>query len=98
MRSLLSAGCSLDELALRAGEHESGRPAGCPQRRVPELVDKVRNNGTIDWLRENVRAKLRVLVKRTLRQHGHPPDKKAKATKTVLAQAEHLSATWATAA
>ena len=36
-----------------------------------ELVDTVRNNVTIDWtLRENVRANLRRLVRRTLRQHG----------------------------
>ncbi len=62
-----------------------------------ELVGKVRNNVTIDWtLRENVRAKLRVLVKRTLRKHGYPPDKQEKATNTVLEQAEHLSASWAT--
>jgi len=61
-----------------------------------ELVEKVRNNVTIDWtLRQNVRAKLRVLVKRTLRKHGYPPDKQEKATKTVLEQAEHLSAAWA---
>ena len=60
-----------------------------------ELVEKVRNNLTIDWtLRENVRAKLRVLVKRTLRKHGYPPDKREKATKMVLEQAEHLSAAW----
>ena len=64
-----------------------------------ELVEKVRNNVAIDWtLRENVRAKLRVLVKRTLRKHGYPPDKQEKATRTVLAQAEHLSAAWAAAA
>ncbi len=64
-----------------------------------ELVEKVRNNVTIDWtLRENVRAHLRVLVKRTLRKHGYPPDKQEKATRTVLEQAEHLSANWATKA
>ena len=64
-----------------------------------ELVERVRNNVTIDWtLRENVRAKLRSLVKRTLRRHGYPPDKQEKATKTVLEQAEHLSAHWATTA
>ena len=64
-----------------------------------ELVEKVRNNVTIDWtLRENVRAHLRVLVKRTLRKHGYPPDKQEKATRTVLEQAEHLSAGWAVAA
>ena len=64
-----------------------------------ELVKRVRNNVTIDWtLRENVRAKLRVLVKRTLRKHGYPPDKQEKATRTVLEQAEHLSANWAATA
>ncbi len=61
-----------------------------------ELVETVRNNVTIDWtLRENVRAQLRVLVKRTLRKHGYPPDKQEKATQTVLEQAEVLSADWA---
>ena len=57
----------------------------------------MRNNVTIDWtLRENVRAHLRVLVKRILRRHGYPPDKHAKATRTILEQAEFLSAEWAT--
>ena len=53
---------------------------------------------TIDWtLRENVRAQLRVLVKRVLRKYGYPPDKQEKATRTVLEQAEVLSAEWALA-
>ena len=57
-----------------------------------ELVTTVRGNVTIDWtLRENVRAKLRVLVKRVLRRHGYPPDKQEAATRTVLEQAELLS-------
>ena len=61
-----------------------------------ELVETVRNNVTIDWtLRENVRANLRRLVKRTLRRHGYPPDKQENATQTVLAQAEVLSEGWA---
>ena len=61
-----------------------------------ELVETVRGNVTIDWtLRENVRANLRRLVKRTLRRHGYPPDKQEKATQTVLEQAEVLSAGWA---
>ena len=60
-----------------------------------ELVETVRGNVTIDWtLRENVRANLRRLVKRTLRRHGYPPDKQEKATRTVLEQAEVLSADW----
>ena len=61
-----------------------------------ELVETVRGNVTIDWtLRENVRANLRRLVKRILRKHGYPPDKQEKATRTVLEQAEVLSAEWA---
>ena len=61
-----------------------------------ELVETVRGNVTIDWtLRENVRANLRRLVKRILRKHGYPPDKEEKATRTVLEQAEALSANWA---
>jgi type I restriction enzyme R subunit len=63
-----------------------------------ELVATVRANVTIDWtVRENVRAHLRVLVKRILRKHGYPPDKQEKATQTVLEQAEVLSQEWATA-
>ncbi len=61
-----------------------------------QLVETVRNNVTIDWtLRENVRAHLRVLVRRILRRHGYPPDKQAKATQTVIEQAEVLSEGWA---
>jgi len=60
-----------------------------------ELVETVRKNVTIDWtMRENVRAQLRVLVKRILRKYGYPPDKAEKATQTVLEQAELLSAGW----
>ena len=60
-----------------------------------ELVETVRGNVTIDWtLRENVRANLRRLVRRILRRHGYPPDKQEKATRTVLEQAEALSAEW----
>ena len=60
-----------------------------------ELVETVRKNVKIDWtLRENVRANLRRLVKRILRKHGYPPDKQEKATRTVLEQAEVLSAGW----
>ena len=67
-----------------------------PRRYRDQLVETVRNNVTIDWtLRENVRANLRRLVKRTLRRYGYPPDKQEQATQTVLAQAEVLSEGWA---
>ena len=57
-----------------------------------ELVATVRKNVTIDWtMRENVRAQLRVLVRRILRRYGYPPDKQEKATQTVLEQAALLS-------
>ena len=60
-----------------------------------ELLDTVRKNTTIDWtVRENVRAHLRVVVKRILRKYGYPPDLQEKATLTVLEQAEVLSANW----
>src|SRR5215213_3948351 len=61
-----------------------------------ELVETVRNNATIDWtVRETVRAKLRVMVKRILRKYGYPPDKQEKATMTVLQQAELIAKDWA---
>ena len=61
-----------------------------------ELVETVRNNVTIDWtVKESVRAKLRVIVKRILRKYGYPPDKQESATATVLQQAALLSESWA---
>ena len=61
-----------------------------------ELVATVRANVTIDWtVRDNVRAQLRVMVKRILRKYGYPPDMQEKATQTVLEQAEVLSQGWA---
>lgn len=63
-----------------------------------ELVATVRKNVSIDWtIRDNVRAQLRVYVKRILRKYGYPPDKQEKATITVLEQAEVLSEGWAAA-
>ena len=63
-----------------------------------ELTEQVRANVTIDWtVRENVRAQLRVLVKRILRKHGYPPDRQEKATQLVIEQAEVLSEAWAAA-
>ncbi len=60
-----------------------------------ELVDTVKQNVTIDWtVKESVRAKLRVIVKRILRKYGYPPDKQEAATNTVLQQAELLSDYW----
>lgn len=56
------------------------------------LTEKVRENASIDWtIKESVRAKLKVIVKRTLRQFGYPPDMQALATETVLKQAEMIA-------
>ena len=57
-----------------------------------EIADKVKRNATIDWtIRESARAKLMVLVRRTLTKYGYPPDKQQKAIDTVLKQAELIA-------
>jgi type I restriction enzyme R subunit len=57
-----------------------------------ELVTTVRNNSGVDWWkRENVRAKMRVAIKRILHRHGYPPDLASEAVKLVLRQAEALA-------
>lgn len=61
-----------------------------------ELTQTIRNSVTIDWtVRENVRAQIRVRVRRLLAKYGYPPDKREKAVETVLKQAELLAAEWA---
>ena len=56
------------------------------------LTERVRANASIDWtIKESVRAKLKVIVKRTLRQFGYPPDMQMLATETVLKQAEMIA-------
>ena len=62
-----------------------------------EIADKVKKNATIDWtIRESARAKLMVLVRRTLSKYGYPPDKQQKAIDTVLKQAELLADSFVT--
>jgi len=57
-----------------------------------ELVKSVRQNTTIDWMvKQNARAKIKVLVKRILRHYGYPPDLQDEATELVLEQAEALA-------
>ncbi len=104
MREARSRGASLglsdDELAFYDAletSHSAVKVLGEPTLKTiaQELVAAVRRNVTIDWtLRENVRAHLRVIVKRILRKYGYPPEKQEKATETVLAQAEVLSQEW----
>ena len=60
-----------------------------------KLLSTVRKSVTIDWnLRESARAKIRVMVRRILREFGYPPDLQEEAVKTVLAQAELVCADW----
>jgi len=56
------------------------------------LTQRVRENASIDWtIKESVKAKLKVIIKRTLRQFGYPPDMQLLATETVLKQAEMIA-------
>jgi type I restriction enzyme R subunit len=58
-----------------------------------ELVDQIRKNVTIDWtVKESVKAKMRVMVKRILTKYKYPPDKQPKAVTTILEQAQILCA------
>jgi type I restriction enzyme R subunit len=60
-----------------------------------ELTESLRKNVSIDWsVREGVRARLRLMVKRILRKYKYPPDKQDEAVALVLKQAEALSEAW----
>ncbi|MYF00436.1 MAG: type I restriction endonuclease subunit R [Gammaproteobacteria bacterium] len=61
-----------------------------------ELLTRLKSNISVDWQhRESARARMRILVKRILREYGYPPDLQDAAVQTVLQQAEALSAKWA---
>ncbi|WP_422719954.1 type I restriction endonuclease subunit R [Franzmannia qiaohouensis] len=63
-----------------------------------EVTEKLRKSTTVDWqVRESVRARLRILVRRTLQRYKYPPDKAPEAVELVLKQAEALSNGWALA-
>ncbi len=56
------------------------------------LTEKVKQNASIDWaIKDSAKAKLKVIIKRTLRQYGYPPDMQKLATETVLKQAEMIA-------
>ena len=62
-----------------------------------EIAGKVKSNATIDWtLKETVRARLIVLVRRVLNKYGYPPDKQKSAIELVMKQAENLADFWTT--
>lgn len=94
-------GLSTEELAFydALADNESAREVMRDEQLsiiAREVLNIVRNNVTIDWtVKESTRANLRRLVKRALRKHGYPPDMQAKATQTVLEQAELIARDWA---
>ena len=60
-----------------------------------EITEKLRASTTVDWqVRESVRARLRILVRRCLQRWKYPPDKQDDAVELVLKQAETLSNEW----
>lgn len=55
------------------------------------LTKRVRENASIDWtIKESVKAKLKVIIKRLLRHYGYPTDLQLLATETALTQAEMI--------
>jgi type I restriction enzyme R subunit len=60
-----------------------------------EIAESVKRNATIDWtIKESVRAKIMVIVRRILNKHGYPPDKQPAAIELVMKQAENLADAW----
>lgn len=96
-----SLGLNPDEIAFYdalANNESAVRAMGNDELKViaAELVTKVRQSVTIDWtVRENARARIRVMVRRILNKHGDPPDLQEEAVQTVLRQAEALCGGWA---
>ena len=59
------------------------------------LVERVKQNKSIDWtIKESVRARLRTVIKRLLKEYGYPPDKQKLATENILQQAEYFADEW----
>ncbi len=94
-------GLNSDELAFYdalANNEDSVRELGDEtlKKIAHELAESLRQNVSVDWaVRESVRAKLRLMVKRILRKYKYPPTKQDEAVQMVLEQAETLSAEWA---
>jgi type I restriction enzyme R subunit len=60
-----------------------------------ELTEKLRRSTTVDWqVRDSVRARLRNLVRITLRRYKYPPDKQAEAIELIMRQADVLANEW----
>ncbi|WP_145476931.1 type I restriction endonuclease subunit R [Yersinia similis] len=60
-----------------------------------EVTAQLRKSTTVDWqVRESVRARLRILVRKTLLKYKYPPDKALDAVELILKQAEVVSNSW----
>ena len=60
-----------------------------------ELTGRLRESTTVDWqVRDSVRAKMRLLIKRLLRKYKYPPEGQEEAVTMVLKQAEALADVW----
>ena len=60
------------------------------------IVETMRRDIRTDWtVREDVKAKLRASVKRTLRRYGYPPDQQPEAIQQVMQQMEALAPRYA---
>ncbi|MCP3956476.1 MAG: type I restriction endonuclease subunit R [bacterium] len=65
------------------------------KRLAVELTEKLRASTTVDWqVRESVRAKMRLLIKRLLRRYKYPPKGQERAVARVIEQAEALCEEW----
>ena len=54
-----------------------------------ELADTLRRNKTVDWQRrDSARAKMRMMIKRLLKNHKYPPEGREDAVQTVMTQCE----------
>lgn len=97
----VNLGLNNDELAFYdalANNEESVRELGDEtlKKIAHELAESLRQNVSVDWaVRDNVRAKLRLMVKRILRKYKYPPVKQDEAVQLVLEQAESLCIEWA---
>jgi type I restriction enzyme R subunit len=59
---------------------------------IHHIVEAIRKNATVDWeKRDDVKAKLRLMVKKILMKYGYPPDLAKMEADRVLAQSEKLA-------
>jgi type I restriction enzyme R subunit len=59
---------------------------------IHTIVDVIRKNATVDWSkRDDVRAQLRLTVKKILMRYGYPPDVAKMEADRVIAQSESLA-------